>query len=220
MSQRFLPTCLALIALATSGWSAAKYPFPRSLDYRYGTRTTVSASYASAAGTEIQTAFEYWKSNLVDSSGSYMRVKFDDTTMTVSEGIGYGMLIMVYMDNSTNNTQGEFDKLWAYYQHWSNGNGLMNWKVQGFNSVNQQNGATDADLDVALALTMAYKQWGTASYLSSAKTLIASIYKNEVTGGRLKPGDAWDSYENPVGGHFKGKRSWALMGKHPERSES
>ena len=45
----------------------------------------------------------------------------------------------------------------------------MNWKVKGFTHQvadpvsGNSNGATDADLDAAQALLMAYKQWGKAS---------------------------------------------------------
>jgi endoglucanase len=184
-----------ILALALATITAApRYPFPRNAAYRYGT----AATNRSASGSEIQSAFDAWKANQIDSSSAYMRVKFDDPSTTVSEGIGYGMLIMVYMDNAANDTRSQFDKLWAYYRKWSNTNGVMNWKVSGFSSVIGQNGATDAELDAALALLIAYKQWGDPTYLADAKALIASIWKNEVNlSKRLKPGDAWDAFKNP-----------------------
>lgn len=193
--DRKLITALLVAGLAASTWAAPKYPFPRAGTYKYGVKA--GTTYAPALGGEINTAFKAWKTAQLDSSGSMMRVKFDNTTYTVSEGIGYGMLIMVYMDNTVNNTQGQFDKLWAYYKNFRNSNGLMHWKIQGFSSANQQNGATDAELDVALALLMAYKQWGNAQYLTDAKSLISIIWNKEVASNRLKPGDAWDDYKNP-----------------------
>jgi len=39
------------------------------------------------------------------------RIKWDTPTLTVSEGIGYGMLIMVYMDTHKIILQAKFDKL-------------------------------------------------------------------------------------------------------------
>ncbi|MEN9354802.1 MAG: hypothetical protein RL318_2127 [Fibrobacterota bacterium] len=199
--HRLLSAAILFSGLTGTAWSAAKYPFPRGLTYKYGTKaggtTAQGAAIVTATGSEIQTAFNNWKSSQLDSSGNTMRVKFDDPNYTVSEGIGYGMLIMVYMDNATNNTQGQFDKLWAYYNKYLNGNKVMHWKIQGFSGVNQQNGATDAELDVALALLMAYKQWGNASYLTDAKNLISVIWSKEVANNRLKPGDAWDDYKNP-----------------------
>jgi endo-1,4-beta-D-glucanase Y len=74
----------------------------------------------------------------------------------------------------------------------------MHWKIRGFDGVDQQNAATDAELDVAAALMMAYKQWGDEKYLNDAKNLINKIAAHEVNeNGHLKPGDAWDSKKNP-----------------------
>ena len=71
------------------------------------------------------------------------------------------MLIYVYMSNSTNSTaRTRFDKLYNYYKRLSTQGGyLMDWKISGFSSVNLSGSATDADLDVALALALAHKQW-------------------------------------------------------------
>ncbi len=188
---------LVILAASSSIFASAKYPFPRSGNYAYG----IKATNSTQVGT--QSAYTKWLSNYYVESGNYARVRFDDTTYTVSEGIGYGMLIMVYMDNDANNTQSKFDKLWNYYKVNENSDGLMNWKIQKFTNTcsgNNCNGATDADLDAALALMMAYKQWGDETYLTNAKALISSIYKYEVStskAGLLKPGDKWESYYNP-----------------------
>ena len=45
------------------------------------------------------------------------RIKHDNLQNSVSEGIAYGMLLLVYMDNDENNTQPKFDKIWAYYNN-------------------------------------------------------------------------------------------------------
>jgi len=182
---------------ATLAQATTNFPFPRNGTYAYGIK---SEAGASTMATNVQTAYADWLSNQYVESGDYARIKFDDASYTVSEGIGYGMLIMVYMDNTTNNTQSKFDKLWNYYKKWENSNGLMNWKISDFSSVNGSNGATDGDLDVAVALMMAYKQWGDAQYLTDAKTLIAAIGKYELStthSGLLKPGDMWESSYNP-----------------------
>jgi uncharacterized repeat protein (TIGR02543 family) len=188
---------LVLTALAALGITAAhaspNFPFPRNASYPYGIKAT------NADSSDIQNAFTAWKTAQLDSNGTAtaanggeMRVKWDTPSMTVSEGIGYGMLIMVYMDNATNNTQGQFDKMWNYYKNNENGNGLMNWEITGYSTVSGSNGATDADLDVALALMMAYKQWGNSTYLTNAQTLISAIYNKEVNSGLLSPGDGWN----------------------------
>ncbi len=173
-------------------YSGAKYPFPQYKSYKFGIKSAIKDS------VKIQKAYKTFHDNYYDESGSYARIKWDEPDFTVSEGIGYGMLIMVYMDNALNNTQSKFDKLWAYYKKWANNNGLMHWKIRGFNSIDQQNAATDAELDVALALLMAYKQWGDAKYNTEAKDLIKKIWQHEVNGNKyLKPGDVWDDKKNP-----------------------
>lgn len=57
------------------------------------------------------------------------------------------MLMTVYFSSSTASYQSQFDKLWAYYKNWENGNGLMNWEINCFSSVVGSNGATDAEED-------------------------------------------------------------------------
>jgi aminoglycoside N3'-acetyltransferase len=51
------------------------------------------------------------------------------------------------------------------------------------------------------------------SILESSPMVFGSGYPKDTT-------TSWCEMLASVGGHFKGKRSWALMGKHPERSES
>jgi endo-1,4-beta-D-glucanase Y len=103
---------------------------------------------------------------------------------SVSEGIGYGMLLTVAHGDRT-----EFDGLWSYYQDHSSG-GVMGWKASGCGSNTiDSNSASDADLDAAMALIQASCKWG-GTYLAAAQTLIAAIKSNEtIEGGEnfLKP---------------------------------
>lgn len=180
------------------------FPFPMNesgYKYPYG----ISAS--NPDNSKIQSKFVAWDNTMYkeSSDGQYGRIRYDNEAYTVSEGIGYGMLIYVYMANETNTQcQERFDKLYAYYKKWSNGNGLMNWKIKGFESVDGYNGATDADLDVALALCLAAKQWEYSDkyvYADEAQSLLSKIYSKEVTTKNgykvFKPGDTWDNFSNP-----------------------
>jgi len=179
------------------------FPFPQNYKYSYGTRPTNSDA------TVIQARYTEWKAKYYVESGTQARIKFlqpgEDGTATVSEGIAYGMLIMVYMDNSTNLTQSCFDKLFTYYKSSLDANGLMNWKMSAFSgTVIDANAAPDADIDVAQALMMADKQWGstgTINYLSEAKSLIGKIWTYETqaysAGQLLKPGDMFTAVLNP-----------------------
>jgi endo-1,4-beta-D-glucanase Y len=187
-------SALTLLATFCIIHSAPAYPFPQNVLYPYGTIAD------SSSNEIIQSAYQVILDNYYEERGDLARMKWDDPSQTVSEGIAYGMLIMVYMDNSQNNTQGKFDKLWNYYKKFPDKYGLMNWKINGFSGVaeNGHNAATDAELDAAIALLMAYKQWGNNNYLNEAKDLIGKIWQHEVNERKyLKPGDGWDDKKNP-----------------------
>jgi len=99
--------------------------------------------------------------------------------------------------------------LYAYYLNFKDQYGLMNWKIEGFDRVSSDNGsyaATDGDLDVALALCLAAKQWESSSrynYADEAGKILDIIYNKELeTKNNLKifaPGDNpyWRPYTNP-----------------------
>lgn len=154
--------------------------------------------------SDLQTAYIQWKNAFVDTncSNGRARVKFDDPNFTVSEGIAYGMLLSAYA-----NDQELFDGLWKYYQSHENSNGVMNWKIEGCDTVNGQNGATDAELDAAIALIVAGNRFGNSgsiNYHQDAKDLIAIMKQHEIEAGSyvLKPGDAWGGSNNTNPSYF------------------
>jgi len=184
--------CFAFFSVASG---AVNFPYPQESNYSNGAIVTTSG-----ASSALKSKFEsFFGSHYENSSDNTMgRIKFDDTQYTVSEGIGYGMLMMVYFSDASRSYQAEFDRLWKYYNNFLNKNGLMNWKIQGFTTVNQMNAATDAEFDVAFALEMAYYQFGDQKYLNDAQTLIGKIKQHEMeTDGLHKPGDMWNSKRNP-----------------------
>ena len=195
---------IASIAFAITSFSQ-NYPFPMNesgYSYPYGIVP------ATVSNSTIQSKFKAWENAMWEESENLGRIKYDPPEHdgeTVSEGIAYGMLIYVYMANATNTQcQDHFDKLYAYYKKYDDGNGLMHWKINGFSSVIGRGAATDADLDVALALCLAAKQWGSSSrydYATEAEKILNSIYQKEIkTRNGLRvfmPGDGWDNNGNP-----------------------
>ena len=171
-------------------------------------------------------AYVDWKQRFLEvcPDGS-VRVRYDDPAETVSEGIGYGMLLTAYHGD-----RGAFDGLWAFHQKNLNHNGLMNWKVRGCSvATTGQSSATDGELDCALALIVAARSWGhlTATYGAEARALIAKIKALQTTSGCpgalslpvLKPGDVFGgcaltnpSYFSPayyrVFAAFTGDSAW------------
>ena len=90
----------AIAAMCTTPAQAApQYPFPQQVKYKYGnTATYVDPSV-------IQAHFNDWKSAWYEDMGNgTARVisPNDSAEMTVSEGVAYGMMIMVYMSNAQN----------------------------------------------------------------------------------------------------------------------
>ncbi len=182
------------------------YPFPQNTNYSFGYKPQATETAMQQA---TQAAYANWKSGyLVDgptcanTNGATKRVEFDavsgrfgitgdNSIATVSEGIAYGMLMSAYYGEKTN-----FDGLWNYYKKFVNSNGIMNWGVNNTScTIIGQNGATDAELDVAWALYVASWQFDGASqsstYLAGAKALIGAIKKSEIEASTfiLKPGD-------------------------------
>ena len=137
-----------------------------------------------------------------DGAGGFRRVRrlsSDpglEVSSTVSEGIAYGMLMAVYLDD-----QSLFDDLWKYEQLFLDDKGLMDWYISGDGKTRLGTGAaTDADEDMAFALLMADKQWGGMgslgkSYMQHAREQIDKVWKNEVMDSKLiLPGDGWGDW--------------------------
>lgn len=182
---------LTLASFAICAFATVNFPYPQEKSYAHGT-------YVSGISDQVKSNFETFLTRFYEESGDLARIKFDDNSYTVSEGIGYGMIMMVYFSNNTTSYQSHFDKLWNYYNKWLNSNGLMHWKIQGFSNVAEQNAATDAEFDVAFALAMAYYQFGDEKYKTAASNLIAKIRTYEMNSNGLhKLGDMWDPYKNP-----------------------
>lgn len=197
-------SAILLTLFSANLFAAPQYPFPQNRAAPYGTTIT----YAQT--DSILSHFNAWKSAwYVDMNDGTARVisPNDSTEMTVSEGIAYGMLMMVYMSSATNDYQSEFDKLWAYWKKYSieSTPSGMHWHINNNSqSVTGSGSATDADLDAALALIMASAQWNNQTYLSEAKTLISWIKSNDMeSDGRVRAGSNWNpalnaSYVHPA----------------------
>ena len=176
------------------------------------------ATHANEA--DLEAAFAAWKDDLVTSEGAggFRRVRRPDTPdglpdSTVSEGIAYGMLIAVYMDD-----QALFDDLWQYSQLWLDDHGLMYWYVDptgteacpGLDPAEGACGAaTDSDEDIAWALLEAERRWGGQGSLDEpygvlARRQIEAVFQWEVdhSWSVSKPGDTWGGYAQTNPSYF------------------
>ncbi|KAB8155132.1 licheninase [Kordia sp. TARA_039_SRF] len=139
----------------------------------------------------VNKTYTTWKAKYVTSQGcpkGAKRILFDDMSHTVSEGIGYGLLISAMMKDKAT-----FDAFYKYYNTHLDANGLMHWKIDSEGNTAGENAATDADVDVAYGLLLAHKLIGDEYYLAEAKKIIGLIKKHMVEPETyvLKAGDAW-----------------------------
>lgn len=195
---------------ATGGASDACSDQPGSLKPTYAFpqnyRSAKCVYPTGACSKDARAAYEEWKQKLVvtDGAGGFQRVNRPDTeaglaNSTVSEGIAYGMILAVFMDDQT-----LFDNLWQYSQLHLNGKGLMIWIIDpSGNPANESSGqpasgsATDADEDMAWALALAAQKWGTSPTLGAYKPiavhLMGLVYANEADTryDLFNAGDSW-----------------------------
>ncbi|OQX69331.1 MAG: hypothetical protein B6A08_05450 [Sorangiineae bacterium NIC37A_2] len=157
---------------------------------------------------DAREAYEVWKEiHLEDCGDGAHRVRWENAKLdaTVSEGIGYGMLLTVAFDDRE-----AFDGLLAYSKRMRvEGRALMHWLRYGcdahwdtkYNDY-PDNAASDGDLDVAMALIQASCRWGDNKYLEEAKPVIKDTKEHMFMedNGKLvlQPGDS--SWFDMMGG--------------------
>ncbi|MBC7388567.1 MAG: hypothetical protein H7329_05095, partial [Opitutaceae bacterium] len=191
LTKKFLAFCLG-ISLGSSLFSQTpSKPFGSNLSYANGIMQNYQTPAQASALT--QTWYTYWKTNFTKSCGQGKTLAVNDYngSNAYSEGQGYGLLIAAYMGDKT-----LFDELWKGFKDNRNSDGVMHWTVS-CGGVVAQNGATDGDLDAAMGLLVANKQWPNTTaphnYSSDATALITAIKDHEFTtcnGATVqKPGD-------------------------------
>lgn len=189
------------------------------LGYPFGSRRTpyvagikVTAATQAAQDQAIISLYNKWKGILIQGCGGYY-VKFRDPYATVSEGIGYGMLITAVMAGYDPNARTYFDGLFRFARRFPAYNvdpNLMDWRINS-NCTSAGDGwnAMDGDLDIAMALLMADRQWGssgTINYKAEAiKTINAMKAKNFSPNGYSMGGPAPDLSRTSdyMIGHFR-----------------
>ena len=185
---------MGLAGLMAFGLSqaAVNFPYPQMSDY--GGNATLLSDKA-AASEQLKTQFAAWMRDMYNEQGDIAGVRSDPgSNQYFSEGVGYGMLLMVYFSDNTTSYQSQFDKIWNFYKKFQNENGLMIWKIGNLSeSWDAGNGAAlDGDIDAAAALVMAYYQFGDEKYKEDAKKLIQAMKKSEFeSNGLHMPGDKW-----------------------------
>ncbi len=213
------------------------HPFPQHVTYAKG--TLKPSAKQSQKDKLTKSWYDTWKKNYVvknpystkqtqyyvwTSGQTYSKTSKQTVPICVSEGQGYGMLIMVYMAGYDKNAKKYFDGMYRYYKAntCERGKYLMSWQQadNGSEIVDWGGGssATDGDLDIAYALLLADKQWGSSgsiNYKKAATNIIKDILKYEVnaTAYTIQLGN-WASTLDKNNIQYTGLRSSDLMPGH------
>ena len=179
------------VGLFTPNWSDnyAWFNHIATIDSSSPTPTTPTSSQNTISGPAQVTAmnaYNDWKAKYVVTSGDSLRVvRPENNNDTVSEGMGYGMLLAAFAKD-----QNTFAGLWNYTKKYLDSKGLMNWQIDSSGHVIGSGSATDADEDIAYALIKANNLWG-QGYDSAAKSMITAMKAHDVTNNYMNPGDNW-----------------------------
>ncbi len=168
------------------------YPFGARIDpYVAGIAPSVAKPVMDAA---LKNHYTAWKAHAVAdvpgvNGGKAIKFGHSTTFLTVSEGMGYGMLLAVLFAGHDAGAQTLFDGLlttvrarpaYGVVQHHSAlGKYLMDWRLYSDGSTGGEGwNAMDGDEDIAMALLMADRQWGSGgawNYKEEALNTIAAM---------------------------------------------
>ncbi len=201
--------------------SGGPHPFGTHGGY-FGTGVIFPSNHSQA---ELDSAtasyYDAWKAAYIEPAcgGGQFRIITDSGTSayTVSEGHGYAMVITAMMEGHDPQAHTVFDGLYKYFDaHRSNNNnGLMAWAQDAqCQNVMGPDSATDGDLDVAYALLLADRQWGSAGaidYHAQALKVIAAVLESDVhPANSILVGDWVSSGDS----HYNGTRPSDFMLSH------
>jgi endo-1,4-beta-D-glucanase Y len=177
---------LALVLICVSA-HAQQFPFgTQHQPYRPGTLSPTNFT-RTQQNQHVAAYYDLFKSRwlITDPGGQGWRVKTDSSGRTVSEGQGYGMVIVAAMAGHDPQAKTIFDGLWKFrLAHPSViDSRLMDWEIPNSNPEDNDDSAFDGDADIAYGLLMAHAQWGstgTINYLDEAKRVIAGIRESTI----------------------------------------
>lgn len=175
----------------TTAVNSIARPFPQHTIYAAGSLLPNHRTQEQL-DQDVLTFYDYWKTTYVIQDGAdnhglpLYRIAFgksdESRANTVSEGQGFGMIILPVMAGYDPDAQIIFDGLWRFARaHPSEVDSrLMDWSLE---EEEGNDSAFDGDADIAFGLLMADAQWGsqgTIHYKAEAETLIAGILKSTI----------------------------------------
>jgi endo-1,4-beta-D-glucanase Y len=171
----------------SAGAQGDRFPYPHNHTYAHG---IVPTNFSQAQkNADLEAMWKAWRKTYLTDRGAgkdELRVSMNGTKdESVSEGIGYGMLISVYLANPANSGKADFDALYRYYKRHEkvmNGTryGLMAWQISHKNEIIGNWVAPDGDIDAAFSLLIADRKWGSngaINYRQAGVDIINSLMK-------------------------------------------
>jgi endo-1,4-beta-D-glucanase Y len=183
----FICILLLLTSVAAVAQQPAK-PFPQHTRYFTGVVKPIHISQSQLDNT-VRSFYNQWKSRFIKKvSGkaqSYVGFEGKGGKQCVSEGQGYGMIIMGLMAGHDPAAKTTYDNLFRYARAHPSANSkhLMAWAQKTNGTDVDKSTATDGDMDIAYSLLLAAKQWGNKgaiNYLQEAKATINAIMQHQV----------------------------------------
>ncbi len=183
------PTSTEILTQESTGIAR---PFPQHVTYAPGSILPNHRSQTQL-DDDVRTFYNVWKQTYLLEAGTsedghpLYRIAFGKSApnhdQTVSEGQGFGMVIMPIMAGYDTDAQNLFDGLWEFARtHPSEVDSrLMDWKVP--DSIDGNDSAFDGDADMALGLLLADAQWGSTghiNYKAEAETLLSGILESTI----------------------------------------
>jgi len=163
-------------------------PFPVHTQYFSGTIKPSHISQLQLDNKVISFYNEWGKRFVKNVSGkpeSYIWFEGVGKKQCVSEGQGYGMIIVALMAGYDQSAKNTYDNLFRYFKSHPSAKSkhLMAW-AQYTNGKDVDNtSASDGDMDIAYSLLLADKQWGSngpINYLAEGKAVINAIMDHEI----------------------------------------
>ncbi|MFN8641250.1 MAG: glycosyl hydrolase family 8 [Candidatus Binatia bacterium] len=217
-----LVLAMALTAFA-GGAAAQNHPFgAHPMAYAAG---SIRPNHLSAAALDQATRdfYDAWKARFLKQTcgaGRYVvEARTQSGNLTVSEAHGYGMVLAALMAGHDPDARAIFDGMFTFFREHPSvlTPSLMAW-YQGRSCASAQgaDSASDGDLDIAYALLLADKQWGSCGaidYAAEAANVLAGIASGEVdaSGSYVRLGD-WTTPGEPA--FYQSTRSSDFMPDH------
>jgi endo-1,4-beta-D-glucanase Y len=163
-------------------------PFPQHVKYFAGTIKPNHVSQ-SQLDNEVRDFYTQWKKrfikNVPGKPESYVWFEGVGKKQCVSEGQGYGMVIVALMAGYDPSAKAIYDNLFRYYKSHPDKRSkyLMAWAQYTNGKSSDATSATDGDIDIAYSLLLADKKWGsndTINYQQAGKDIVADIMQLDI----------------------------------------